>query len=602
MSLISNTAVSIAPIDYSAGFTPDGQYILATSYPFINVDDFIASGSEFMAQLMQQNGVVRVHTVDQIKPIFTAAAFAQRRPFSPAAYPTITQLVSEVSVSSKHYKYAAIGLADIAQPRAGMFTYTIVDGPAQLMFEIHDNQTYGYLNVVPVPVSLTDLLAHLCTTMVGRDIFQTGNNIIGTYTQSTTSMALGFGPGQFIQYVSYLIARFRMSNTVLITTEPPQQGMFYVPPGSKTWFPTDDVSVSFPQVVIESLSKLAPIIRPLTRGSDGKETGHELRIPYLFMNGPKTYPNPLDNSTTLPSNSLLSIFKALFPNATCSVFNFGSLGGFPNILDITFPGPEAFFYGPGCTTAKNAVSDAFAVAGQNMTMYSWAANIDTLGETLNYYYTVVSDPNRTDLSWDNVSQCSRNFVANKFAFDPNEIDNITRILPVFYVTEIQTEPTLESLLPLFVLTGTFASMKAYGKQYNLIKNTFVAMHNIYSLAGNEQAISDNAKIIQHTGGGFFSSALSKLINSLPVIGKGIGTIVSSALKGPKTKGKNGAKGVKPRVNVRSQVHWFPDLDGLKTAEGMAKLSVYHPLLRLSPRVPGGDNKRLPGNKQIRVLH
>jgi hypothetical protein len=602
MGLSTNPAVSIAPIDYSAGLTPDGQFILATSFPVINVDDMIAAGSEFMAQLMQQNGAVTLFTFDAVKPIRTAAAFAQKRPFSTSAYPTVCNLISEVSVKSKDYKYASIGLASAAQQRAGKFTYTIVDGPAQLMFEVHENRSYGFLNVVPVPVALTDILAHLCTFIIARDIYQNGNNVVGSYVQSLTSMALAFGPGQFLQYISYIIARYRLANTVLITTLLPQPFMQYVPPGSKTWFPTDDVAVNFPQTLIESLSKLCPIIRPIKRGYDGKEAGHELRIPFLYMNGQKTYANPLDNGPSSPSNSLLSLFKVLFPNATCSAFNFGSVGGFPNTLDISFLGPECFFYGPGCTNAKNAVSDAFSVAGQNMTMYPSQANIDEIGETLAYYVNIVCKPDRSDLTFDCIVTSDRKFVANTFAFDPNEIDNISRMLPTIYISQLDTDTSLETLLPYLTMTNTTVSMKAYDKQFNLLKSTLSAAHNIYFMGGNEQAVSDNARIVQHIGGGFISSAISKIASSLPHIGRSVGVLVSKAIKNSqkKRKGQGGKNGnVKSGKVFKTELHFFPDFDKLKSPDTIGDLGPYHPILRLKPAT--AHDTRIIGSKQIRVI-
>jgi len=261
--------------------------------------------------------------------------------------------------------------------------------------------------------------------------------------------------------------------------------------------------------------------------------------------------NSLD--ITGSSMSVVTALNLLYPNVTFNPYVFGAAitSKYPFNADGT---TYSKFIGSIPSQVRQSVSSVMSFASQNFTTSPALASAESLTET-EMYYTVICNPIQ-DTDFDFACTLVAHSITNKWAFDPNAVLSIVRVLPIAILTR-------DELANYTVISDETKSLDMHTTIGEMAMLADAGVTNIYSGINSEQNIDNIARIEQHKGGGF---------------GLMLGRLAGAVLPGVITAFSQSFTG-QPSAEQKQQFMG-------RVADEMIKHSaknVYSPLLRLVPR-------------------
>jgi len=278
----------------------------------------------------------------------------------------------------------------------------------------------------PKQLSASQLVLGVLAMFLQADIINSDIPPHGAGAQSATSLLLGFGAADFIQYIlGFVVRRFSQNNVVYYGTRLPQNSDVYLMGGDDScYLPMDAVGFPLPSQIVEDMARVVMFELPMNNSAKVVE----IRLPILCGFGGKLFnANPLD--TTVPSMSVNSLLELMYPNATFTPYVFGAAYSSKYPLSMNFTTYSKFF-GSTPAAVRRQVGSMMSFSSQNFPTSAALANVEEMDETL-LYYTAVAEPyDGPPTTYDYACLLNVHSLVNKYAFDPRHALNDTRSMPL----------------------------------------------------------------------------------------------------------------------------------------------------------------------------
>jgi hypothetical protein len=536
---------------------PDGYAVLFSgSSTGWTLSDLASIGSPLVGRMvtsmvMNQSEVQLVGDSRQITP--TVAAFSQCIGLGNTANSTTAVAISRDQVRGHHLWLSELQLVPLSSGIGiGNFFSRCHNGPVVFGYIIQygiDPWQGVHFRIIPKQISISSILLSILEMFLQADMINGAVVPHGVVNQVPSSLILGMGAADFVQYVfSFLVKRYSQYNTVYQGTALYNPYSYLVGGSDQTYYPFDAFGMSIPNTIVESLARLDCFELPVSK----KGNFVEVRLPVLCgFSGTLFNANSLD--VIGASTSVATALNLLYPNVTFGTYVFGAAitSKYPFTADGT---TYSKFIGSIPSQVRQSVSSVMSFASQNFTTSPALASAESITET-EMYYTVICNP-IVDTDFDNACTLTSHSITNKWAFDPNAVLSIVRILPIAIATR-------DELTDYTVISNETKSLDVHTTIGEMAMLSDAGVNNIYSGINSEQNVDNIARIEQHKGGGF-GLMLGRLAGTvLP----GVITAFSQAF--------GGQPGAEQKQQFMSRV-----------ADEMIKHSaqnVYNPLFRLVPR-------------------
>jgi len=279
-------------------------------------------------------------------------------------------------------------------------------------------------------IAFNNVLAAVLAMYIQADIVNAGLVPHGNVPQPINSIFLGMGAADFVNYfAAFLAKRYSQYNTAYLGTELPQQWMFLFGGTDQTYFAVDAPGYTLPTEITEICGRLLGYECPIKRKGRVLEVMFPILVGYQ---GPLYNANPFD--IVAPSISIASFVNLLYPAANFATYVFGAGTNSKYPLDMGSTN-YAKFMGTTPATLRTGVNSIEVLEDQNFPV---SPALGTMDNPMfpNMYFTAIVEPvDVTQMTYDPICTADVFSLTNKFAFDPNMMLKMVRVLPIAIVQE-----------------------------------------------------------------------------------------------------------------------------------------------------------------------
>jgi hypothetical protein len=521
------------------------------------------------AMCMNQSEVQLTQDTGAITP--TTAAFCQLYPVINEANLSTAVISAKDSIRPWHHWLAELRLAESTGGiSVGKQYVTGHSGPVVfgyiVQYGLDPWENVSFL-IKPKQISLSQIILAMLSMFLQADIINNEVPPHGSLSQTPSSLLLGFGASDFLQYVaSFVTKRFSQFNTVYFGMPLLQDNIYLAGGSDQTYLPYDALGFPLPTELVENMARVVAFELPTS--SNGKFV--EVRLPILVgIGGVEFNGNPLDLvSATV---SVASVVNLMYPNVTVGTYVYGA--AYSSKYPLTFAATNySKFFGSVPAASRQQVGSILSFSSQNFPLTSALANVEDIDETMLYYTAVVQPYSGDSTSFDYACTLTVHSVVNKYAFDPRHAINDIRICPIAVFPKVDMSE----------YTVTFDETKSLDMDtlLGLIAVLFeVNVSNIYSGYPGEQFEHTRSTIVQCRGGGFLMK-LGRIAGRVFQAAPSIFDAIKGIFSGP---------GADESIEHMSQV--------VKSMARISHRNPYNPIFRVVPNPTGAVHK---SGQRVRV--
>jgi hypothetical protein len=510
-------------------FNSYGQGVLVNTPPVITVNALETVGVEAVTRLwkrvlQQTEGNIVLSEPYMIgRFTTTAAAFALSVDDGVSDYSGYLVYQTEVPIPEHMAWLAALKLVDtnnssVSSIRAKYIGETYAGTAGYNYRLLNQDFSTKIFNIKPRQVPLSLYLGQVLTMLIQADVVRYDLGTAGVVVQPDDSLLMRLTSGDFLMAIaSFVLKRYAMNNFIMLGTDSVNLKTHKL--GVGTQFIIDYGAVingALPLFVTEGMASL--IMKPIKTGN----RRYDVLVPYIVMTGNKTHADPLNNYDNAEPDSVMELFKALYPNLSpTSDYGFSQVGNAYNVFNIA-PNDVAYLYGEAVNTAISNFNLVMDVAQGNFDIGMSLGNIHEEPYTL-ADYSYWCSPFDPSTPWDDSYTCQIFGMLSIMAFDPNSVsDQLTRIIPVIFGTEVDTYVSM---------TGESVSLRLDIPLYTQIGvNACAGVHAIAGM-GNETSLADRSVTYRGGGGGIMDFLKQSGKVAIPAISALLSGVANAYLPG-----------------------------------------------------------------------